>query len=553
MKANLPRLLKPRLQVIAGCLVLLISSGILLQSCINKKDFEFDKLSAFEYQPNGAVPLIHSQLTLRDILNDYDTTHLFVQDATHFLYLIYKSTVFSQRADELISVSDQNVNTSWNFATGAIAAGDSAIFSHTTNYTFTAGSSERYDSMKLKTGNLNFAISADINHNARIYVTIPGAVKNGQPFKKTIYYNYTGSLPVIVNDVFNLDGYTFKFNAGGNQLTINYNVAVYGDGNPNTSPYTVNMNESFLSLKYDKIFGYLGQHAFLINKDSVLIDIFRNNLHGTLYFEDPKLNIYANNAYGMPISLSVDLLEAESLVNPPYAIAVNGAGLPSPWSIAAPTFAQFGQSVQTAVHLDQTNSNVKTAVNMSPRYVTYHVAGLSNPFGNPVTDQNFVIDSSRFGVDVEVELPMYGSAWDFQLQDTLDFSFGTDIDKLEWVLFKINTLNGFPVDATMQIYFADSLYSIKDSLIVNSPLDQVISSGIVGSPPDYKVISPTHKYVSSLLSKERLAHLSTVKKLLVYCKLATVNNGLDIVKFYSDYNIDVKVGVQAQAKYQVKP
>jgi hypothetical protein len=551
MKANLPHSLKPPLKIIAGCIILLFTAGILLQSCIKKEDFDFDKLAAFQYEPNGAVPLIHSTLTLRDIINDYDTTHLFVEDATHFLYLIYKSTVFSQRADQLISIADQNVNSNFGFSTGAIANGDSAIFSHTTNYSFTSSSSERYDSMRLKSGNINFAINGDINHSARIYVTIPGAVKNGQIFKKTIYYNYTGSTPVNINDTFNLNGYTINFNAGGNQLTVNYDVAVYGDGNANASPYTINMGESFLSLKYERVFGYLGQHAFLINKDSVMIDIFKNNIHGSLYFEDPKLNIYANNAYGMPISLTFDLLQAISTINPPYSLAVNGAGLPSPWSIAAPTFAQFGQSVQTAIHLDQTNSNVKPAFNMSPRFVTYHVAGLSNPLGNPVTDQNFVMDSSRFGVDVEVELPMYGSAWDFRLQDTLDFSFGSDIDKLEWVLFKINTMNGFPVDATMQIYFADSVYNVKDSLLL--PLDQVIASGVVGSPPDYKVIAPTHKYVSSLMDKSRLAHLNDVSKLLVYCKLATVNNGNDIVKFYSDYNVDVKVGVQAQAKYQVKP
>lgn len=551
MKANLPRPLKPSLKLIAGCIMLLFIAGILLQSCIKKDDFDFDKLASFQYEPNGAVPLIHSTLSLRDILNDYDTTNLFVEDGTHFLYLIYKSTVFSQRADQLITIPDQSVNSNWNLSTGAIAIGDSAIFSHTTNYTFTSANSERYDSMRLKSGNLNYAINADINHNARIYITIPGAVKNGQIFKKTIYYNYTGSTPVIINDIFDLDDYTINFNSGGNQLTVNYDIAVYGDGNPNSSPYTINMGESFSSLKYERIFGYLGQHAFVINQDSVLIDIFKNNIYGSLYFEDPKLNIYANNAYGMPISISIDLLEAESIVNPPYAIAVNGAGLPSPWNITAPTFAQFGQSIQSAIHLDQTNSNVKSAFNMSPRFVTYHVSGLSNPFGNPVTDQNFVLDSSRFGVDVEVELPMYGSAWDFKLQDTLDFSFGSDIDKLEWVLFKINTMNGFPVDATMQIYFADSVYNVKDSLLL--PLDQVIASGIVGSPPDYKVIAPTHKYVSSLMDKSRLAHLTDVTKLFIFCKLATVSNGADIVKFYSDYNIDVKIGVQAQAKYQVNP
>jgi hypothetical protein len=55
------------------------------------------------------------------------------------------------------------------------------------------------------------------------------------------------------------------------------------------------------------------------------------------------------------------------------------------------------------------------------------------------------------------------------------------------------------------------------------------------------------------MDKSRLAHLTDVTKLFIFCKLATVNNGADIVKFYSDYNVDVKIGIQAQAKYQVNP
>lgn len=531
-------------------LILLLVGGLLIQSCIKKEDFDFDKIAGFEYSPNGAAPLVHSKLTLRDILQDYDTNHLFVEDGTHFLSLIYNSTVFSKRADEFIFIENQFMNTSYSFSTGAIANGDSMSYDYPLNYSFSTGFGERYDSIVLKSGTLGFSINADINHNARIYITIPGAKKNGQVFKKTILYNYTGSTPVVINQNFNLDGYTISFTSG-NQLAIDYKITVYGDGNPNLSPYNVNLGESIQSMFYDKIYGYLGQLNFGINQDSVFIDIFKNNIYGSMYFEDPRLNLVVSNAYGMPVQVTIDLLRAESSVNPPFVVDLAGSGIPYPWDVGAPTFAQMGQSVQSSIHLDQTNSNVKTAINISPHYVSYHVNTLTNPYGNPLTDQNFVIDTSRFSVDAEVELPMYGSAWDFRLQDTLDFSFGEDIDILDWVLFKINTDNGFPVDASMQIYFADSLYNKLDSLLV--PMQQVISSGIIGPAPDYKVVSPTHKLTTSKIEHNRIMNLLNVEKMLIYAKLETVNNGGTIIKMYSDYFLDVKIGMQAQIDTWVYP
>ncbi|MFH0866668.1 MAG: hypothetical protein V1904_10755 [Bacteroidota bacterium] len=538
-------------------LIILVIAGLSMQSCIKKEDFDFDKLAGFEYSPNFAAPLIHSKLTLRDILSDFDTNHLFVEDVTHFLYLIYNSTVFSQRADEIISIPDQTVNTVWNIP-GPIPVGNSFVFSYSSSYNFTSAFNERFDSIVMKSGYINYSISADLNHDAQILVTIPGAKKNGQVFSKTISYDYQGSVPVNINDTFNLDGYTLEFGSN-NQIVIDYEVSGPGDLNPDMSPHNVSLGESFLSLKFHKIFGYIGQHTFIFNQDSVYLDIFKNNIYGSMYFEDPRLNIYVNNAYGMPLSVTIDLLRAESAVNPPFLVDVTGTGVPdilNPWIIAYPATSQLGQSVQSSLQLNNGNTNtgfsgIRDAINISPHWVSYHVNSTSNPAGYPPPDQNFVIDTSRFSIDAEVELPMWGRAWDFRLQDTLDFSFGDDVDILEWVLFKINTDNGFPVNASMQLYFADSAFNKIDSLLV--PIQQVIISGVVGPAPDYKVIAPTHKLTTSKIEKNRIMNLKNVEKLLIYAKLETVNNGATIIKMYSDYFLDVKIGLQAQIKTTVYP
>jgi len=530
-----------------GINVIALLSILLIVSCFDKRDFEFDKIAAFEWEPNVAAPIIKSTLSMKDLISGADTNVL-VEDASNFLSIVYRASVFSERADEIISIENQNVNSSWTFPTGTIT--DSATFNYTISTTFTSPNGERFDSIYIKSGALLFNLNGNLNHNGRLRIIIPTVKKNGMIFRKNIMYNYNNTLPVVTNNSYDLSGFTISFGAD-NKLNINFSITVYADANPNNSPYTLNLNEAFQNIKFHKIFGYIGKRSFSINQDSVDFDIYQNNIDGSIQLEDPKLNIYIRNAYGMPINVNFTKLDAKSSVNPPYIVSITGSGLPNPLLIQAPTFAQIGQSILTKISLSKTNSTIVQAVNMSPNYLDFLVEALSNPNGNPATDQNFVIDSSKFEVDIEAELPLYVSASGFKLQDTVDFDLGDDIDEVEWVILKVYTSNGFPLDVSMQIYFADSLGNKLDSLLTS--IDQIISSGIVGPAPSYKVITPTEKHLSIQINQQKMDNLLKAEKLIILANLSTTNNGVDKVKIYSDYEIDVKLGVQAKGKISANP
>jgi len=537
---------KPQTYLI-GLNVIALISILFIASCFDKRDFAFDKIAAFQWEPNLAAPIIKSTLTMKDLISNADTNVL-VEDASNFLSIVYKASVFSERADEIISIENQNVNSSWTFPTGTIT--DSATFNYTISTTFTSPNGERFDSIYIKSGALLFNLNGNLNHNGRLRIIIPTVKKNGMIFRKNIMYNYNNTLPVVTNNSYDLSGFTISFGAD-NKLNINFSITVYADANPNNSPYTLNLNEAFQNIKFHKIFGYIGKRSFSINQDSVDFDIYQNNIDGSIQLEDPKLNIYIRNAYGMPINVNFTKLDAKSSVNPPYIVSITGSGLPNPLLIQAPTFAQIGQSILTKISLSKTNSTIVQAVNLSPNYLDFLVEALSNPNGNPATDQNFVIDSSKFEVDIEAELPLFGSASGFKLQDTVDFDLGDDIDEVEWVILKVYTSNGFPLDVSMQIYFADSLGNKLDSLLTS--IDKIISSGIVGPAPSYKVITPTEKHLSIQIDQKKMDNLLKAEKLIILANLSTTNNGSDKVKIYSDYAIDVKLGVQAKGKISANP
>jgi len=524
---------------------------LLLQSCYKKDDFNFNRLAQMDYNPEVAVPLVHSYMTLHNVLDDYDHHHVFVEDGTHFLYLIYERSIYSPTAEQLISIADQNVNTNYIFSvTTPIPAGDSASASQTFTHTLTmVNPDESFDTVYIKAGTLDYNFSSNnLNHNAKITVTIPSATKFGIPFKQEIPYTYSGTLPVAFTNSFNLTGYKVGFShAGGlTQLQINYTVTVYGDGTAVTPPFSISMGESFSNIKYSRLIGYLGLKTITLSDDTVKIEIFNNNIQGYYNFEDPKLHINIGNSFGIPVDVLVNLIRARSVYNLPHVVDVTGSGIPNPWVINYPSFAQIGQSMLTSLTLDKNNSTIKDAINISPQNIYSNISATCNPAGPPNT--NFVLDTSRIKVNAQLELPLYGKAWDFILQDTAEFTY-MDVNEADWVELKLILDNGFPIDGLVQLYFTDSNYVVKDSLL--NPFQQVMMSAIPGGPPDYKVVQNTKKTTLIRWEGSRWRNLKDCKKILVRAELNTANSGTTIVKLYSSYGLDVRLGVRAQGHMMV--
>ena len=255
------------------------------------------------------------------------------------------------------------------------------------------------------------------------------------------------------------------------------------------------------------------------------------------------IHVFAQNSFGMPIRINFSNFHSTSGYNPPYVVVVTG--YPSPWDINYPSVSQMGQNVQTEFHLSKANSNVWNAIAISPQWFVTDIAGVSNPGGSPAA--NFVLETSRFGIDAQIELPLFGKAWDFVLQDTMELSFGEDIDQAEYILFRLNTVNGFPVDAIQQVYFLDEFNVVVDSLL--TPAQMTVSAAPVGGAPDYRVYEKTHKLTETAFEKNRIANLSRVERAVIRARLNTLNAGSQVVKLFSDYSIEVRLG--ARIKFRI--
>ena len=522
-------------------------SILLLASC---KKMEFDKIAKGAWNPNLAVPLAYSNFGVYDILALKDSTDLVViNPSTGALALVYKGDIFSVGAQTLLNI--QNVNQSKNLNFAALNATPAAAFNGTYTSTntetinFNAGSAEVHQ-VAVKSGILTLNLSTNLKHDITCVITFPDMKINGSPVTTTVSLNYTGSLPNTTSGTVNLAGALADLTLGNttfNKMNAVISTTISGSGQPIVGTENMNVNFAFDNIQFTNAVGYFGQNNLGISGDTILLKLFQNSTAGYFELVNPKVLFVAENSFGFPIKMNFTGLKTVNVSNGnEYPLT----GWPSTFNIARANV--IGQTASSLFELNTTNTaNLSSVVSSTPKYFVFSANAQSNPAGN-VLPLNFIADTSKLKIRTEVELPLEGSAYGFELKDTVEFNFNEDVSQLESVMFRLNIDNGFPVELKAQIVFLDQ-NNLPVFTVFNTP-ESVVSSALVNSSG--RVNQRTKKITDINLSAAQIALLPNVKHLLIRAVSQTLNgpSGL-VVKIYDDYTLNLKLGLQVQAKIQL--
>jgi hypothetical protein len=301
----------------------------------------------------------------------------------------------------------------------------------------------------------------------------------------------------------------------------------------------------------------LGQQLVQTGLDSVRLRIFDQAYDGVIFYEDPELRAFFRNSIGCPTQITINTFESHSDFNPPMTIT----GLGPVLNIGAPTTAQIGQTITTQFTLNSTNSNIVPVIQSSPDAIFYDVDGLTNPAGPPAS--NFVLDSSRIQLDIEVELPLDGRAVGFAKRDTTEFivtdptdsagiielgGMNIRVDEIEFVDLRLAIDNGFPAEGKVQLYFTDSNYVLLDSVFAGT-LPYLFEAGQVDA--NGIVTSRTMAVTDIRITQDRIENLQAMgsSHILIDGKLAETNNmGTVRVKVLNSYDTQIFLGVRIKVK-----
>jgi hypothetical protein len=281
------------------------------------------------------------------------------------------------------------------------------------------------------------------------------------------------------------------------------------------------------------------------------LGVYNKVFGGSFYFENPTVSIIVTSTLGIPVNMELEVLDAYSPINGNMKIELWGN--PAPIVLdnpSPPAYATaWGDTAVTVYSFDENNSNIKDVLQINPKYLFYSVKADVNPLGS-ADPTFFVLDTSEFSVEVEVQLPLYGTANVVSMGDTMPFVLdlndpsGSELVVTE-AIFMVNTYNDFPLDAEMQLLFMDSNQVVIDSLFTNGETF-VLRGAPVGPAPALRTSSSTHTVTEVFVDRARLDNLGRAREMIVRGRLTTNNGGFDLVKVYQDYEIEVKLGVKAK-------
>lgn len=536
---------------------LLFGLIILLGGCV-KDNFRFDLWDReVNYDASFAFPALYGDLAFTDALQMFDSSGLIVINDDGFISLEYKTSVSSNKVNDLLVLSDQNFNGSifspeFDF-TGFDNFGDTVSFAKTVDMPFTMFNPDaEIDSLILKSGIMDMIITSTYKHSAKLYMTFPSVRKNGVPLRRLFTFVAGGGSAVSLEN--DLTGYKVDMtqtSLGFNEIPVEMRLTLYWSGT-NDNSGSLSAIANMTNLNYSVMHGYFGVNTLFFESDTVDVNLFKvKNFDIERYkFEDPRFKVYYWNSYGVPSQFYFTNMTANSALDElDYDIIDYGVGLPigetNPYNVSYAT--SLGQEKHDSLILNKTNSNIADIINKRPRWIQFKAKATTNPTSH--LHNNFVTDKSIIKVKVVMELPMWGYVYNFNMRDTVEADLRDlfiDNNPIKRALLRIDIQNGFPVEAYAQVYFLDENYNMLDSVFYIHN-ERIITAAQVDN--NGRIIDFSRKVTKIEYDKERLEKLRPCKYVIYEAHAHTTDAAVNkLSRVYPDYRVKFNIGFEADVE-----
>ncbi|WP_370088071.1 hypothetical protein [Ekhidna sp.] len=524
--------------------VLIMISVSLIASC-NIDELEFDNLEVTPITGVFSFPLGEATYVMSDLLIKQTGDSLeFEEDSTSLYTLLYYDTITYSAPDDFIRISDivQNGVASPPAYPGGAARQET--FSASFDLTYDPDDGEELDSVFYLTGDLTFAtdseIPADIDYTYTVQNTTH--VNTGTPISISGTVSNTVAPVDSDSQSASLVNHVTKL-TGGNTFTVDLDVTV----NLAAAQSLTGLEEVRFTLTYGNqtfglIYGKFGQDVVQVGNQSLDIDFFSQASRDGITFGNPSLTFDFRNSFGVPVEMDfsgingVDdsdgsqvFLSGNIVNNPP---TVGGS------DVNTPTPTTPGETVQTVVEINRSNSNLVNLLASAPDRLVFDVAGRSNP--TSTTTLNYLQPTSQITAYVAMEIPFEVKLENYKETGTFSFRGGLQLDNVDSAFIRVVTVNELPFSglATLEIKDADSvtLFTIADNLVINAPFINV--NGEVTDPNGATTDIPVTGEQVDLL-----ANASYMQITMTFNTPVSQTSREIYVKILADYALTLKVGI----------
>jgi len=517
---------------------------IVIAQFVSCKKYQIEDVIVNPWTPELAIPLINSTFDVDDIFEHSDNSVLQV-DENGVLGIVYSGTIFSFAIDDIIKVGDNNMETDLSYPDPGLpfpvldTIYDSKVFE--VDFDIEDSDNVEVHELAVLDGFMHFTVVSELAYETQIRITIPHALKDGQPFQEDIN---VAPGETKEND-FDMSGYLYDLtqeDLGFNQILFDFRAIIAYDPDAPAAGDQISIIASFEEAEIDYVTGYFGQNTVILDTDTIEIDLFDNTVSGQFQFIDPNLKFTTINSFGLPVLIDVTEFKSVNLDESETDIILEGI-TDGPFVIGYPTV--IGESETINHEFTNQNSNIEDILNNGTKEVIWGLNAITSPDG-PTPDLNFISHESELVIQTEITIPLKGYAWDWVFTDTTEVDVDEENpDELLELTLRLILDNGFPADGVVQIYMTDSLYQKTDSLF-DEPT-QILTSGLIDD--EGNVIESTKTITDILLEGESITNLTEASYMIIFAGMETTNGSPpdnQIIQIQEDYTLGFVLSLKAK-------
>jgi hypothetical protein len=527
-------------------------------SCSRFEAFRLDDLDTeMEFKPGIIAPLAYGSFNLQDVLEAIDTTGFVSQTEDSLLFIYYTDSAYSVLASDIVDLPDKVADeiyidtdieiADWN----TLLDGQSLTFTKVKKLEFEIEANDKIDSIRLKEGNLNMLVTSEFRHAGELTITSSHIYdSNGDSLNLTFAISQ-------IDGMFNSDedypmaGYTLYIqeDAGMAFIRINYNLTLIKEaGNGIAADETADIKTSFEGMDFSHVYGFVADREVLDVEQTLNLDFFdiASSLKD-ITLKAPEFNLHVANSYGIPMEIDLSQIVARSTIaGTTMPLVFNHDSLKT-FNVKAPKVEELGQTVNSIHYINGDNSNLEEILSSSPNKLDFDIIANTGTIpGSGI--QNFLLDTSKMDIVIEVVLPMWLKTGGFALENYSDMDIGAIIGDLNFIdsaKITMNYTNEFPLEVRLQGYFLDSDSLVLDSLFSDGS-DALVEAAQVD---ENGVIVRDLLFEETFevgMTGEQMANLSEAKILWIKADASTTDLGTKFVKFYSHYVLEYSLFMDAQ-------
>ncbi|UXX80695.1 hypothetical protein N7E81_06235 [Reichenbachiella carrageenanivorans] len=516
-------------------------------------ELDFDDIEVPLYTPDASIPIGQTTYTIKDLIDKLDDPNLLItEDNSKLLAITYLDTTYFDDYAQVIVLQDVSNPgiISPNLADIPVSPSnqDIVIPTQTLTFEYTSPNNEELDSVKYSTGTITLDITNQYQSELEYELTLTDIVNldTGAPMilSGTVPGNSSNQ---ATQDLTNHKTIIVQVPGTGN---TNFFSGVFdstlkvktGEGVSSTDfiDYTL----SITNADFSEIYGWFGDKTINIENQTVDMGFFEDLSENSLSFNAPQVSFYISNGFGVPMGLNMGGISSTNSKG--TTVNLSGDITASPQLVRAPSTTQVGTSLSSIIRTNETNSNLRELFAISPTSFNIDLTAGSNYNNANDQDRNFVSSTSEVEVVTEINLPL-----DVKLEG-LSRNFGTGIEAFDFedadtIRLILTTHNELPLEGSIDMQFLDSdssvLFEFLDISFIKSP--ELLSTGRI----EEKIVN---KDTIKLYRGHGYQELINASILNIVTHITSYKAADDnYVKLFSDYEMTLKVGTQANVKHEL--